>query len=734
MLSRVGIRCHCFTSPVIRRFPASNRIRTFAARASNPTISQSKLNSNNEEEKIEDETISSAELDIATKSSTNEELSSALDPSRSFSLPRHLNGEKIDLTELPCPAPNFHDLRIPPVLYQQLEHANINSPTLIQSAVIPHLMRKPPVNEKENPFYTFPDLLIQEMTGEGKTLAYLLPILSQVTPYLHATQAIIVVPTRELAGQIERVIQQLNKKGKKARGRNPIRVDLCVGEVNPSMCSSLTKPKPVINNSAKSSLPSTPSQSFAENFIDQLPIQPSPVPHIIIGTPRVLHDVLITRSLLDLRSLKYLIFDEIDALLNKPNSQPYIAPLMAMRSELPHLSDNHNNNNKSKALSIIPDLTAQQKELLSFHPRTQIALLSATLTQPVLSFAAVHLSNNRKLLTAASVPDECKRKNRELLIGPSPSSLNKTSRNLSLALTQLAEIPSHISHHFVTLPANIRPKLKNEYLLQLCLAINASYEQKHPNSKKSSLRGSKIIRTDNLTLNGGLNSLPPSRDPYIPQTTAILFNNPYDIFPLLPLFSSGEKKLKLSILSSLSSRTERRDSLSMDPPPDILFCETSLLSRGLDLKSLTHIINWNIPATSIDYIHRAGRVGRKGSINSHEGSVITMITEGSGDEEKVAKLIRGAGGNWLSQLVVRGEKLFSRHKHSWRTINKTNQAKGDDNDEPNENNSPVETLNEPADAPSFISQLVDPDAMKFSTRRSESKGSQSKKFASSRVA
>lgn len=51
-------------------------------------------------------------------------------------------------------------------------------------------------------------LLLSE-TGSGKTLAFLLPILENTDPSLKATQSLIVVPSRELAMQIEKVFRQM---------------------------------------------------------------------------------------------------------------------------------------------------------------------------------------------------------------------------------------------------------------------------------------------------------------------------------------------------------------------------------------------------------------------------------------------------------------------------------------------------------------------------------------------
>lgn len=37
---------------------------------------------------------------------------------------------------------------------------------------------------------------------------------------------------------------------------------------------------------------------------------------------------------------------------------------------------------------------------------------------------------------------------------------------------------------------------------------------------------------------------------------------------------------------------------------------TDIAARGLDIKNISHVINYDMPATSDDYIHRIGRTGR----------------------------------------------------------------------------------------------------------------------------
>ena len=49
------------------------------------------------------------------------------------------------------------------------------------------------------------DVVLIAPTGSGKTLAFLLPLLSNLKPDIKGVQALVLVPSRELALQIEQV-------------------------------------------------------------------------------------------------------------------------------------------------------------------------------------------------------------------------------------------------------------------------------------------------------------------------------------------------------------------------------------------------------------------------------------------------------------------------------------------------------------------------------------------------
>src|SRR5690606_32779597 len=56
-----------------------------------------------------------------------------------------------------------------------------------------------------------------------------------------------------------------------------------------------------------------------------------------------------------------------------------------------------------------------------------------------------------------------------------------------------------------------------------------------------------------------------------------------------------------------------------------LLVATDVAARGLDLDTLTHVVNHDVPSSPESYVHRIGRVGRAG----REGVAITLVTPGS---------------------------------------------------------------------------------------------------------
>jgi ATP-dependent RNA helicase DeaD len=69
-----------------------------------------------------------------------------------------------------------------------------------------------------------------------------------------------------------------------------------------------------------------------------------------------------------------------------------------------------------------------------------------------------------------------------------------------------------------------------------------------------------------------------------------------------------------------NQRTQSLDALKNEET-DVLVA-TDVAARGLDIKNVSHIYNYDVPKTPIEYIHRIGRTARAGE----NGAAITLLT------------------------------------------------------------------------------------------------------------
>lgn len=156
---------------------------------------------------------------------------------------------------------DFRSLGLSDELLEAVARKGFESPSPIQKLTIPVLL------EDKN------DIIGQAQTGTGKTAAYTLPLLEHIKGDKGFVQALILVPTRELALQVTDEIHSFGCKGR--------RVSAIYGGA--SIGEQLRR---------------------LEKGID-----------IVVGTPGRIIDHL-QRGSLDLGSLRYLILDEADEMLN----------------------------------------------------------------------------------------------------------------------------------------------------------------------------------------------------------------------------------------------------------------------------------------------------------------------------------------------------------------------------------------------------------------------------------
>ncbi|RZS95904.1 DEAD/DEAH box helicase [Cecembia calidifontis] len=97
---------------------------------------------------------------------------------------------------------NFSDLGLSPILVKAIQEASYETPYPIQVEAIPAILQKQ-------------DVLGLAQTGSGKTASYILPILEELQKKevnkSRSVPVLVIVPTRELAAQVEEVVRLLRK-------------------------------------------------------------------------------------------------------------------------------------------------------------------------------------------------------------------------------------------------------------------------------------------------------------------------------------------------------------------------------------------------------------------------------------------------------------------------------------------------------------------------------------------
>lgn len=148
---------------------------------------------------------------------------------------------------------------------------------IIKSLADLEFVQPSPIQEKAIPFIlkSKKDLIALAQTGTGKTAAYSLPILNQIEAKEKDLLAIIICPTRELCLQISQDIKKFAKYSKEIKVTSVYggeRIDLQIRALRSGT-------------------------------------------NIVVGTPGRVHD-LIRRKILHLQSIKWLVLDEADEMLD----------------------------------------------------------------------------------------------------------------------------------------------------------------------------------------------------------------------------------------------------------------------------------------------------------------------------------------------------------------------------------------------------------------------------------
>ncbi|MBI4043840.1 MAG: DEAD/DEAH box helicase [Candidatus Diapherotrites archaeon] len=155
----------------------------------------------------------------------------------------------------------FEDLKLNNALLAAVHRKGFEKPTEIQEKIIPLALEGR-------------DLIGQARTGTGKTAAFGFPILQRINPASHVIEALVVVPTRELALQVKEELADLARESR-------------------VQCMAV----------------------FGGQSINVQAQHLQRKPSIVVGTPGRLMDFMRQR-VLDFKHLKFLVLDEADKMFD----------------------------------------------------------------------------------------------------------------------------------------------------------------------------------------------------------------------------------------------------------------------------------------------------------------------------------------------------------------------------------------------------------------------------------
>uniref|UniRef100_A0A7S0ZF31 RNA helicase n=1 Tax=Timspurckia oligopyrenoides TaxID=708627 RepID=A0A7S0ZF31_9RHOD len=171
-------------------------------------------------------------------------------------------------------ATSFEELNLSESLLRGIYANKFNKPSKIQATSLPMILGKDAKGLYKN-------LVGQAHNGSGKTACFVLGMLSRIDDSCNEVQSICVVPTRELARQIQEVVETLGKFTK-------VKVYLAVKQ----------------------------SDEERKNWRDQNePTSRNITQQVVIGTPGKLLDLIKKRSI-DTKKVKVFVLDEADVMVD----------------------------------------------------------------------------------------------------------------------------------------------------------------------------------------------------------------------------------------------------------------------------------------------------------------------------------------------------------------------------------------------------------------------------------
>eukprot|EP00802_Teleaulax_amphioxeia_P010817 Tamp_10847.p1 GENE.Tamp_10847~~Tamp_10847.p1 ORF type:complete len:630 (-),score=160.80 Tamp_10847:97-1788(-) len=418
----------------------------------------------------------------------------------------------------------FGQMGLPIELCRALASMNIHTPTPIQKASLPVSLAGESV------------LLCAE-TGSGKSLAFLLPLVSRlkkdelalgINARPKRPRAVVLAPTRELAAQLLSVAKGLSRHAKFSS----------VGVLGGSSIAAQAKKL-------------------------QQPVD------LLVATPGRLLD-LVKDGHVSLGDVRFVVADEADTMA----AQGFGAELEKLLSSVVAASaaakESYLKSAELSAKELAAATTEEEKAAIEaqlkvvrgpFHPNdrghVQCVLAAATVKQSVTAIIQSTFPKTREIKTemAHKVPD-----------GLFQEFVSVTSGDRALRLLEVLDRGRRMNMQRYAEARSIDGATRDATII-FC------------NTKDSALFAAKLLRENDFDVAEGHG--------WVAQHERLV---------QMEDFMSGKKKILVA---------------------------TDVVARGIDTVNVAHVINFDFPLNSVDYIHRIGRTGRGGGT----GRVTNLVTK-----------------------------------------------------------------------------------------------------------
>ncbi|KAJ5552021.1 hypothetical protein N7535_000032 [Penicillium sp. DV-2018c] len=534
----------------------------------------------------------------------------------------------------------FSELGIKPDILKILEQHNYDEAFAVQSAVIPLLLQGP----QNHPG----DLCISAATGSGKTLSYVLPLVTALPPRpASRLRGLIVVPTRELVKQARETCE-LCASGSK------LHIGSAVGNVAIKDEQKLLMRvdqvyNPAIRKQQHDGLKGNDWMNLnledcvseAVGSTDSLPghiRQCEPNVDILICTPGRLVDHIRYTKGFTLKHLEWLVIDEADRLLNE-----------SFQEWVDVVTNSLNSRQAPETFGPGGKLLSKLGLAIDAQPPRKV-VLSATMTRDISKLNSLRLANPKMVI-----------------IG-SEETVDQEDPHARHADAHFA-LPPTLSEHIVQVGDG---SLKPLYLSRLLLShieisgdrapdvsdssdsdSSSSDDDTSSDDDSSSDDDTSSDESDDDTSSSGSDSdsdsdSDSSTDSSSSSDSSDSESDAMDLVPepsrktVLIFAKSSESASRLSRLISLlhpplakrigtiiksnKSSASRKTLTAFRQGRISVIVATDRASRGLDLPSLTHVINYDVPSSITTYVHRVGRTARAG----RQGSAWTLVAHREG--------------------------------------------------------------------------------------------------------